>query len=61
MKNFEITTYKHYTFGAKPEWSYKLQMYEFDGAPKPPMYLTYRPAQMYPTKRLHKFMWGLMG
>lgn len=61
MKSFEITTYKHYALGADPQWSYKLQLYEFDGNPKPPMYLHYRPPLMYPTQPMHKMMWGLMG
>lgn len=55
MQSFYISTYIHYN-----ESSYKLQLYEFDGTPKPAMYLHYRPPQMYPTKALHKLMVGLM-
>jgi len=53
--SFYIATYIHYN-----EPTYKLQLYEFDGSPKPFMYLTYRPPEMYPTEGLHKTMVGLM-
>lgn len=55
MQSFYISKYIHYD-----QPSYKLQLYEFDGTPKPPMYLAFRPPEMYPTEGLHKFMVGLM-
>ncbi|WFD27033.1 hypothetical protein MNAN1_002027 [Malassezia nana] len=55
MEGFYISKYIHFN-----EPTYKLQLYEFDGTPKPAMYLTYRPPQMYPTQALHKLMIGLM-
>lgn len=32
---------------------YRLNLYEFDGTPRPPLYLVYRPPQMLPTSTLN--------
>lgn len=55
MKGYDITTYMHY---GQP--TYKLQLYQYDGSLKPPMYLRLRPAQMLPTESVHMVMYGLM-
>lgn len=44
-------------FYIRQEWhfgagGYYLQMYEFDGTPKPWLWLTYKPPQMLPTQQL---------
>ncbi|CAO1636361.1 unnamed protein product [Sympodiomycopsis kandeliae] len=48
MLGFEIHLDTHYTKAA-----YSLQLYEFDGTPKPVMWQIYNPPQMLPTEQLH--------
>lgn len=48
MMGFDILLDTHYTRPA-----YKLQLYEFDGNPKPYMWQVYNPPQMLPTEQLH--------
>ncbi|WFC97573.1 hypothetical protein MYAM1_000288 [Malassezia yamatoensis] len=54
MQRYEITTYLHYG-----QYTYKLQLYSYDGSLKPSMYLKYRPAAMYPTVAMHKNVIGV--
>lgn len=49
MKGYDITTYLHYG-----HYTYKLQLYQHDLSKLPSLYLTYRPALMFPTMQLHK-------
>lgn len=55
MKGYDITTYLH-----MGESRYRLQLYNFDGSLKTPMYLYKDPPDMYPTKSLHMKVVGLM-
>lgn len=48
MQGFEIHLSTHFTISA-----YYLQLYEFDGTPKPILWQKYYPAQMLPTEQLH--------
>ncbi|CAO1622984.1 unnamed protein product [Parajaminaea phylloscopi] len=48
MQGFEIHLSTHYGNPA-----YYLQLYEFDGTPKPVMWQRYNPPQMLPTQQLH--------
>lgn len=48
MMGFDIKIDTHFT---KP--AYMLQLYEFDGNPKPWMWQIYNPPQMLPTEQLH--------
>ena len=57
MQGFDITTYKH-LLADDAQWSYKLQLYNYDGSLKTPMYLAYRPALMFPPSPLHMTMIG---
>ena len=57
MQGFDITTYKH-LLADEAQWSYKLQLYNYDGSLKTPMYLAYRPALMFPPSPLHMTMVG---
>ncbi|CEH12740.1 Chaperone, endoplasmic reticulum protein-folding, fungi [Ceraceosorus bombacis] len=53
MQGFNIRLDMHYGSGA-----YYLQMFEFDGTPKPWLWQTYNPPQMLPTQQLHKKIIG---
>ena len=48
MQGWEIHLAVHYGNPA-----YYLQLYEFDGTPKPVMWQTYNPPSMLPTQQLH--------
>lgn len=48
MQGFDIQIGVHYGNPA-----YYLQLYEFDGTPKPFLWQIYNPPQMLPTSQLH--------
>ncbi|KAL3233510.1 Protein ROT1 [Nakaseomyces bracarensis] len=50
----QTETFKSWEMGVDPYHGiYRLQLYQFDGSPLPPLYLAYKPPMMLPTETLN--------